>query len=126
MRYDETTQPRTLRPLAEDAQHRVMAMVEMAIRRGNPAEAHAAIDRAFTARDSGRIDLGGSLHQLGLPSRTVTLIEKHGVRTVLELSGYTAEELRTLPQIGDKTIEEIEAGLEAVGLHLRGAVQKRA
>lgn len=57
--------------------------------------------------------------QLGLSSRLVNVLHTHKINRVSELVSMTVEQLRDLPNLGPKSLEEIQAVLQKHGLSLK-------
>lgn len=95
--------------------------VGIAIRRGAPHEAVAAIWALFSDLEATerRVDPTGRLDQLNLPTQIQNAVESVGILNVLALAGAGAEELLAIPQFGPRSVELVEQALERVGLRLR-------
>lgn len=61
--------------------------------------------------------LGCGLYELGLQERTVNHLEKLGIHTVEDLLMCQPVVLRRIPNVGDKTLEEIYSRLAEHGFH---------
>jgi DNA-directed RNA polymerase subunit beta' len=67
------------------------------------------------------IDLSGDLESItlsdiGVSTRWVNKFVEAGVTSLADLKGRSEDDLRSLPGIGQKAIEEVRAGLESNGL----------
>lgn len=99
------------------AQH--ARMVECAIVSGEPAKAHAAIDRAFSVI--------GEIDQLTLDSRLDTVIslriasilEAAGVETIGQLISHSRDELAKINQIRYRSVDLVEIAIARHGFRLR-------
>lgn len=60
-----------------------------------------------------------SLWDVGIPSRSITALEKAGVNTVADLVKMSLREARKIKGIGDKSLAEIVALLGAEGFEMR-------
>jgi DNA-directed RNA polymerase alpha subunit len=96
-------------------------MAECAIITGEPAKAHAAIDRAFGAMaeaesyqlaDDDGIDMIAS-------QRVTTILENAGVRTIGDLCRLTLDEVAGIRQSGPTIARKLQETLASQGLHLR-------
>lgn len=86
-------------------------------RRGPPA------DQRFRPLDDDETDCPGLTPiacLTGLHGRTIEALEHHGVLYAGELCGFTVQQLRRIPCIGDVTIRDLQAVLAPLGLALRG------
>lgn len=111
--------------ITDDVVQQCLGMVELALRRGSREEALAAVARAFAAVAQPNVDLrDGSLHELGLDFKTVSILAANRIETIGQLSTHTSDELLAIRQIGKGTVDLIESRLAAAGLRLRKAVQK--
>ncbi|HYB70105.1 MAG TPA: DNA-directed RNA polymerase subunit alpha C-terminal domain-containing protein, partial [Candidatus Bathyarchaeia archaeon] len=62
--------------------------------------------------------LGKPLEELALPARAINALKNHEIMTVADLVQKTDEDLETVKNLGSKSIEEIKAALNAMGLSL--------
>jgi DNA-directed RNA polymerase subunit beta' len=67
---------------------------------------------AISAEDPSQL----SLTDLGVSTRWVNKFAEAGVTTIGDLQGMTEDDVLNLPGIGQKAVEELQAGLEARGL----------
>lgn len=56
-----------------------------------------------------------STAEIGLPVRTTNCLDEHGISTVGDLLYSTREELLSVPNFGEKTLEEVYKALEKLG-----------
>ncbi len=70
---------------------------------------------AKTQKTDDRLDL--SLAEIGVAVRTVNCLEEYGIFTVGDLLGNKPEELLTIPNLGEKTLETIYVALEGIGFY---------
>lgn len=62
---------------------------------------------------------GISIESLGLSSRIINILKRQGIRTAEDLSKKTPKELKSIKNIGDKMVQEIEEKLKSVGYTLK-------
>jgi len=67
-----------------------------------------------------------STAEIGLAVRTTNCLEDRGIFTVDDLLRCTREDLLSIPNFGDKTLEEVYRALEAIGFHRTSAPRDRA
>ncbi len=60
-----------------------------------------------------RLDL--STAEIGLAVRTTNCLEEKGIFTVRQLLGSTREDLLSITNFGEKTLDEVYAALERIG-----------
>jgi DNA-directed RNA polymerase subunit alpha len=73
-----------------------------------------ASDRAAAALNS-KLDL--STAEMGLPVRTTNCLEDKGIFTVKDLLHSTREDLLSISNFGEKTLEEVYLALERLGFY---------
>ncbi len=56
-----------------------------------------------------------STAEIGLSVRTTNCLEERGIFTVEDLLNSTPQELLSIPNFGEKTLEEVYKALEAIG-----------
>ena len=82
---------------------------------------------ANEARDvSARLKM--STAEIGLSVRTTNCLEERGILTVQDLLNSTRQDLLSIQNFGEKTLEEVYAALEGIGFyrrHRRGASDGR-
>ena len=61
-----------------------------------------------------------STAEIGLSVRTTNCLEERGIFTVKDLLNSTREDLLSISNFGEKTLEEVYAALEGVGFYRRG------
>jgi DNA-directed RNA polymerase subunit alpha len=62
-----------------------------------------------------RLDL--STAEIGLTVRTTNCLEERGIFTVQDLLNCTPEDLLSISNFGEKTLDEVYQALEAMGFH---------
>jgi len=62
-----------------------------------------------------RLDL--STAEIGLTVRTTNCLEERGIFTVRDLLNSTRDELLSISNFGEKTLEEVYTALESVGFY---------
>ncbi|MBN1393583.1 MAG: DNA-directed RNA polymerase subunit alpha [Pirellulales bacterium] len=71
-----------------------------------------------------------STAEIGLSVRTTNCLEERGIFTVSDLLNSTREELLSISNFGEKTLEEVYLALEAIGFNRKAprqpAVEKSA
>jgi DNA-directed RNA polymerase subunit alpha len=60
-----------------------------------------------------------STAEIGLSVRTTNCLEERGIFTVNDLLHATREELLSISNFGEKTLEEVYASLEGIGFYRR-------
>ncbi len=60
-----------------------------------------------------------STAEIGLPVRTTNCLEERGIYTVRDLLNTTPEQLLTISNFGEKTLEEVYKALEKHGFYRR-------
>ncbi len=74
---------------------------------------------ALEAKDAAeRLEM--STAEIGLSVRTTNCLEERGILTVRDLLNSTAEDLLSISNFGEKTLEEVYKALEAIGFYRRG------
>jgi len=58
-----------------------------------------------------------STAEIGLSVRTTNCLEERGIFTVHDLLNCTREDLLSISNFGEKTLEEVYKSLESVGFH---------
>jgi DNA-directed RNA polymerase subunit alpha len=66
---------------------------------------------------SSRLDM--STAEIGLSVRTTNCLEERGIFTVNDLLNCTREDLLSISNFGEKTLEEVYKALEGVGFYRR-------
>ena len=61
--------------------------------------------------------LGMSTAELGLNVRTTNCLEERGIFTVRDLLRSTRQDLLSISNFGEKTLEEVYAALEGIGFY---------
>jgi DNA-directed RNA polymerase subunit alpha len=64
-----------------------------------------------------------STAEIGLSVRTTNCLEERGIFTVNDLLHCTREDLLSISNFGEKTLEEVYKALEGVGFHRRSKRQ---
>ena len=65
-----------------------------------------------------------STAEIGLTVRTTNCLEERGIFTVKDLLHCTREDLLSISNFGEKTLEEVFTALENVGFYRRGRSPK--
>ena len=78
------------------------------------------LDRVQIASDDLQERLEMSTAEIGLAVRTTNCLEEKGVFTVNDLLHCTREDLLTISNFGEKTLEEVYKALESVGFYRPG------
>jgi DNA-directed RNA polymerase subunit alpha len=64
-----------------------------------------------------------STAEIGLSVRTTNCLEERGIFTVSDLLNTTREDLLSISNFGEKTLEEVYKSLESIGFYRRGRRQ---
>ena len=64
-----------------------------------------------------------STAEIGLSVRTTNCLEERGIFTVSDLLNCTPEDLLSISNFGEKTLEEVYKALEGIGFYRRGKCQ---
>lgn len=83
------------------------------------ATGEAAVEEAVTPESAAEI-LQRDVADLGLPNKIIRTLYNNRIRRVAELVQMSAGGLQDLPNLGPKSIEEIQQALQKFGLSLRG------
>lgn len=75
------------------------------------------LNRAFEESQDVRQRLEMSTAEIGLAVRTTNCLEERGVFTVDDLLHCTREDLLSISNFGEKTLEEVYKALESVGFY---------
>lgn len=78
------------------------------------------LNRAFEQSQDMRQRLEMSTAEIGLAVRTTNCLEERGVFTVNDLLHCTREDLLSISNFGEKTLEEVYKALEGVGFYRPG------
>ena len=78
------------------------------------------LDRVQAAQDDLKERLEMSTAEIGLAVRTTNCLEERGVFTVNDLLHCTREDLLSISNFGEKTLEEVYRALESVGFYRPG------
>ena len=65
-----------------------------------------------------------STAEIGLSVRTTNCLEERGIYTVEDLLNCTRDDLLSISNFGEKTLEEVYKALESVGFYRRGREQR--
>jgi DNA-directed RNA polymerase subunit alpha len=79
-----------------------------------------AIDRVQAAHEDMRDRLEMSTAEIGLAVRTTNCLEERGVFTVSDLLHCTRDDLLSISNFGEKTLEEVYKALEGIGFYRPG------
>ena len=77
---------------------------------------NAAETRAQSLHD--RLEM--STAEIGLTVRTTNCLEEKGIFTVQDLLNCTRDDLLSISNFGEKTLEEVYKALEGIGFYRRG------
>jgi DNA-directed RNA polymerase subunit alpha len=88
-----------------------------------PAMTRVPLNRAFEDLQDVRQRLEMSTAEIGLAVRTTNCLEERGVFTVDDLLHCTREDLLSISNFGEKTLEEVYKALESVGFYRPGRCQ---
>jgi DNA-directed RNA polymerase subunit alpha len=75
------------------------------------------LNRAFEESQDVRTRLEMSTAEIGLAVRTTNCLEERGVFTVNDLLHCTRDDLLSISNFGEKTLEEVYKALENVGFY---------
>jgi DNA-directed RNA polymerase subunit alpha len=78
------------------------------------------LNRAFEQSQDMKQRLEMSTAEIGLAVRTTNCLEERGVFTVYDLLHCTREDLLSISNFGEKTLEEVYKALENVGFYRPG------
>jgi len=81
------------------------------------------LNRAFEESQDVRQRLEMSTAEIGLAVRTTNCLEERGVFTVNDLLHCTRDDLLSISNFGEKTLEEVYKALESVGFYRPGRPQ---
>jgi len=77
------------------------------------------LPRIDTQADDLATKLEMSTAEIGLSVRTTNCLEERGIFTVNDLLNCTREDLLSISNFGEKTLEEVYKALESVGFYRR-------
>ena len=77
------------------------------------------LNRAYEASQDLHERLEMSTAEIGLSVRTTNCLEERGIFTVNDLLHCTREDLLSISNFGEKTLEEVYKALEGVGFYRR-------
>ena len=78
------------------------------------------LNRAYEASQDMQERLEMSTAEIGLAVRTTNCLEERGVFTVNDLLHCTREDLLSISNFGEKTLEEVYKALESIGFYRPG------
>ena len=78
------------------------------------------LNRAYEQSQDMKDKLEMSTAEIGLAVRTTNCLEERGVFTVNDLLHCTREDLLSISNFGEKTLEEVYKALESVGFYRSG------
>ena len=84
------------------------------------------LNRSHEATQDMKDRLEMSTAEIGLAVRTTNCLEERGVFTVNDLLHCTREDLLSISNFGDKTLEEVYKALESIGFYRPGATRDHA
>ena len=85
-----------------------------------PSSTRVPLNRVQAESDDLQARLEMSTAEIGLAVRTTNCLEEKGVFTVNDLLHCTREDLLSISNFGEKTLEEVYKALESVGFYRRG------
>ena len=85
-----------------------------------PAMTRIPLNRAYEQSQDFKDKLEMSTAEIGLAVRTTNCLEERGVFTVNDLLHCTREDLLSISNFGEKTLEEVYKALESVGFYRPG------
>jgi DNA-directed RNA polymerase subunit alpha len=77
------------------------------------------LNRAYERSEDMKDKLEMSTAEIGLAVRTTNCLEERGVFTVNDLLHCTREDLLSISNFGEKTLEEVYKALESIGFYRR-------
>ena len=77
------------------------------------------LNRAYEATQDMKERLEMSTAEIGLAVRTTNCLEERGVFTVNDLLHCTREDLLSISNFGEKTLEEVYSALATIGFYRR-------
>jgi len=83
------------------------------------------LNRAYEQSQNIRERLEMSTAEIGLAVRTTNCLEERGVFTVDDLLHCTRDDLLSISNFGEKTLEEVYKALERVGFYRPGCQQAK-
>jgi DNA-directed RNA polymerase subunit alpha len=84
-----------------------------------PAMTRIPLNRAYERSEDLKDKLEMSTAEIGLAVRTTNCLEERGVFTVNDLLHCTREDLLSISNFGEKTLEEVYKALESIGFYRR-------
>jgi DNA-directed RNA polymerase subunit alpha len=78
------------------------------------------LNRSHEANQGMKDRLEMSTAEIGLTVRTTNCLEERGIFTVEDLLHSTREDLLSISNFGEKTLEEVYAALESIGFYRPG------
>lgn len=78
------------------------------------------LNRAYERSEDMKDKLEMSTAEIGLAVRTTNCLEERGVFTVNDLLHCTREDLLSISNFGEKTLEEVYKSLERIGFYRPG------
>jgi len=82
------------------------------------------LNRAYEHSENLKDKLEMSTAEIGLAVRTTNCLEERGVFTVNDLLHCTREDLLSISNFGEKTLEEVYKALERVGFYRPGRTRE--
>lgn len=96
-------------------------MSECAIISGEPAKAHAAVERCFATLDevaNARLSDDDEIRVIA-SQRVTTIFANAGIETIGDLRELSFDEVAAIPQSGPSTAKQLQDTLASHGMHLR-------
>lgn len=81
------------------------------------ARTRVPVCTAYEASQNMKNYLAMSMAEIGLSVRTTNCLEERGVRTVEDLLNCKRDDLLSISNFGEKTLEEVFKALESVGFY---------
>jgi DNA-directed RNA polymerase subunit alpha len=88
--------------------------------------ARIPLNRVVNQQQLMRERLEMSTAEIGLTVRTTNCLEERGIFTVNDLLHATREDLLSISNFGEKTLEEVYSSLEKIGFYRRSAMPQLA
>jgi DNA-directed RNA polymerase subunit alpha len=97
----------------------IPAQLSIILEGREPAMTRIPLNRAFEESQDLQDRLEMSTAEIGLAVRTTNCLEERGVFTVNDLLHCTREDLLSISNFGEKSLEEVYKALEGVGFYRR-------
>ncbi len=80
-----------------------------------------ALSKVDTQAEDLKKKLEMSTAEIGLSVRTTNCLEERGIFTVLDLLHCTRDDLLSISNFGEKTLDEVYKALEGIGFYRKGS-----